>query len=189
MAVAALAVTSLLSVAACGSGSSNNNPASPQSNGGGKTPSGQSLKGASYDILGQWTGGEQDAFQAVIDAFDQQTGASGNYTPAPGGDEAGVLGTKVAGGTPPDIAILSLPGAIAQYATSNKLFPVDPDVVSAVNSNFASEWGKLGSYKGEMYCVPVDAANKATVSYNAKLFSNAGMSPPPKTWDELSKDG
>ncbi len=187
LAVTTLAVASLLTVAACGGGSSST-PKSSQSNGG--SPSGgPNLQGASYDILGQWTGGEQKAFQAVIDAFDQQTGATGHYTPAAGGDEAGVLGTKVAGGTPPDIAILSLPGAIAQYATSNKMFPVDSDVVSAVNSNFASEWGQLGSYKGKMYCVPVDAANKSTVWYNAKLFSNAGISSPPKTWDDLIKDG
>ena len=38
-----------------------------------------------------------------------------------------------------------------------------------------------------MYCVPVDAANKSTVWYNAKLFSNAGISSPPKTWDDLIK--
>jgi len=187
LAVTTLAVASLLTAAACGGGSSNP-PKSSQSNGG--SPSGgPNLQGVSYDVLGQWTGGEQKAFQAVIDAFDQQTGASGNYTPAAGGDEAGVLGTKVAGGTPPDIAILSLPGAIAQYASSNKMFPASSDVQSAVSANFASEWGTLGSYKGQLYCAPVDASNKSTVWYNTKSFSNAGISSPPTTWDEWLKDG
>ncbi|MGH3444933.1 MAG: ABC transporter substrate-binding protein, partial [Nocardioidaceae bacterium] len=142
----------------------------------------------SYTVLGQWTGGEQAAFQAVIDNFDKQTGAKGHYTPAAGGNEAGVLGTKVAGGTPPDIAVLSLPGDIAKYASTSKMYPVSAKVQSSVSSNFASEWGKLGSYKGKMYCVPVDASNKSTVWYNTKLFQNAGISSPPTTWTDLIKD-
>jgi len=191
VAITGLALASLLSVAACGGGSSNSPKANASQSGGGSSPtaSGPNLKGASFDILGQWTGGEQAAFQAVINAFDQQTGATGHYTPAAGGDEAGVLGTKVAGGTPPDIAILSLPGAIAEYAKPGKIYPVSSAVQSAVNSNFSSEWGTLGSYNGKMYCVPVDAANKSTMWYNAKLFSNAGISSPPQSWDDLIKDG
>jgi ABC-type glycerol-3-phosphate transport system substrate-binding protein len=191
LAVSAIAAASLLSVTACGSGSSN-----PKAGGGGGSATagggggggGASLNGVSYDVLGQWTGGEQAAFQAVINNFDQKTGAKGHYTPAAGGDEAGVLGTKVAGGTPPDIAILSLPGAIAQYASSNKIYPVTSQVQQAVSSNFASQWGTLGSYKGKMYCVPVDASNKSTVWYNSTLFQNAGISSPPTTWPDLIKD-
>ncbi len=189
VAFSAVAVASLMTVAACGGGSSNT-PNSSSSNSGGSSPSGgQNLKGVSYSVLGQWTGGEQQAFQAVIDAFDQKTGASGHYTPAAGGNEAGVLGTKVAGGTPPDIAILSLPGAIAQYASSNKMYPADSAVQSAVSSNFAGEWAKLGSYNNKLYCAPVDASDKSTIWYNATLFKNAGISSPPKTWQDLIKDG
>ncbi|MCW2780334.1 MAG: extracellular solute-binding protein [Marmoricola sp.] len=182
LAVTAIAATSLLSVAACGSSSSSGD------SGSGSSPSGQSLKGVSFTILGQWTGGEQDAFQAVIDAFDKKTGAKGTYTPAAGGDEAGVLGTKVAGGTPPDIAVLSLPGAIAQYASANKIQPASAAVQSAVSANFATEWGTLASAGGKLYGVPVDASDKSTVWYNAKAFTNAGITPP-ATWDDLIKAG
>ena len=173
--IAAVAVVSLVAVAGCGGSS-------------GSGSGGDSLKGKSFTILGQWTGGEQAAFDAVIKDFDNSTGASGKYTPAAGGNEAGVLGTKVAGGTPPDIAILSLPGAIAQYASSNKIYPVSAATQKVVAENFASKWGDLGSYQGKMYCVPVDASNKSTVWYNANLFDNAGISTPPTTWPDLIKD-
>ncbi|MCW2754461.1 MAG: extracellular solute-binding protein [Marmoricola sp.] len=179
LAVAAVTATSLVSLAACGSSSG-----SP-----GSTGTGQSLKGVSFTILGQWTGGEQDAFQAVINAFDSSTGAKGIYTPAAGGDEAGVLGTKVAGGTPPDIAVLSLPGAIQQYAASNKVQPASAAVQSAVTSNFATEWATLASAGGKLYGVPVDASDKSTVWYNAKAFTDAGITTPPATWDDLIKAG
>ncbi|MGI8576740.1 MAG: ABC transporter substrate-binding protein [Nocardioidaceae bacterium] len=148
-----------------------------------------SYQGQSFTILGQWTGGEQAAFQAVIDAFDKQTGATGKYTPAAGGDEATVLGTQVAGGTPPDIAVLSLPGAIAQYASAGKLQPLAANTKTAVANNFASEWVSLGSYAGKDYGVPVDASDKSTVWYNAKAFANAGISTTPATWPDLIKDG
>jgi multiple sugar transport system substrate-binding protein/alpha-glucoside transport system substrate-binding protein len=183
--LAAVGVASALAVAGCGGGSSSGGG----SGGSGGSSGGQSLKGQSFTILGQWTGGEQAAFQAVIKNFDDKTGATGHYTPAAGGNEAGVLGTKVAGGTPPDIAILSLPGAIAQYASSNKIYPVSSATQQVVAQNFASKWGDLGSYKGKMYCVPVDASNKSTMWYNNDLFKTAGITTPPTTWPDLIKDG
>jgi len=176
--LAALATASVVALAGCGGSSGS----------GSGSGSGSALKGQSFTILGQWTGGEQDAFNAVIKNFDSSTGASGTYTPAAGGDEAGVLGTKVNGGAPPDIAILSLPGAIAQYASKNKIYPVSSATQQVVKSQFASKWGDLGSYNGKMYCVPVDASNKSTVWYNNTAFSNAGISTPPATWPDLIKD-
>jgi ABC-type glycerol-3-phosphate transport system substrate-binding protein len=179
--ITAAALASAVTVAGCGGSSTPSGGKSGSGGGGG------SLSGQSFTILGQWTGGEQAAFQAVIKNFDDKTGATGHYTPAAGGDEAGVLGTKVAGGTPPDIAILSLPGAIAQYASSNKISPVSSATQQVVAQNFASKWGDLGSYQGKMYCVPVDASNKSTVWYNANSFKNAGISSTPQTWPALIK--
>ncbi|MBO0811223.1 MAG: extracellular solute-binding protein [Microlunatus sp.] len=189
----------MIGLAACsgsagpgGSGSPTGSPSAPSTGAGSPSPTGAaggSLTGQSFTILGQWTGGEQTAFQAVIDAFDKQTGATGHYTPAAGGDEATVLGTKVAGGTPPDVAILSLPGAIAQYASSGDLKPATAAMKSATDANYSSEWATLGSYKGKLYGVPVDASNKSTIWYNTKLFNNAGISAAPATWPDLIKDG
>ena len=186
--IAAAAVASSVAVAGCGGGSTPSSGGSPSGASSSSGSAGHSLDGQSFTILGQWTGGEQAAFEAVIKQFDDKTGATGHYTPAAGGNEAGVLGTKVAGGTPPDIAILSLPGAIAQYASSSKIFPVSTATQQVVGQNFASEWGKLGSYQGKMYCVPVDASNKSTVWYNNDLFKTAGISSTPQTWPDLIKD-
>jgi ABC-type glycerol-3-phosphate transport system substrate-binding protein len=146
------------------------------------------LKGKSFTVLGQWTGAEEAAFQAVIKAFDSATGASGKYQAAAGGDEAGVLATKVNGGTPPDIAMLALPGAISQYAKSNKIQPLNAAAKSAVAANYASVWANLATVNGKVYGVPFDASNKSTVWYRTKAFSDAGISSPPKTWADFLKD-
>lgn len=203
--IGSIAAASLVGLAACGGGGSGGSagsgasastaPSAPATSAAAapsaaaSSPSGGgSLAGQSFTILGQWTGGEQQAFQAVLDKFDSETGATGHYTPAAGGDEATVLGTKVAGGTPPDVAILSLPGAIAQYASSGDLKPATAAMKKATADNYSSEWGTLGSYKGKLYGVPVDASNKSTIWYNAKLFANAGITQPPATWPDLIKD-
>jgi ABC-type glycerol-3-phosphate transport system substrate-binding protein len=170
-------------VAGCSSGSSNSSSSSSSSAGGAK-----SLAGTSFTVLGQWTGAEQAAFQKVLDGFDAKTGATATYTPAAGGDMATVLGAQVNGGTPPDVAILSLPGAISQYATAGKLQPVSSAGQTAVKQNFAGEWATLATVGGKLYGVPVDASNKSTVWYSANAFKNAGISGTPASWDDWMKD-
>jgi ABC-type glycerol-3-phosphate transport system substrate-binding protein len=182
---AALAV----SLAACSNGSSGNgNSSSPANSGSSSLSNVPNLSGTSFTILGQWTGAEQSAFQNVVNQFNKATGAHGVYQPAAGGDETTVLGTKVSGGNPPDIAILSLPGAIAQYATAGKLQPVNSEGQQMTANNFAAQWAKLATVNGKLYGTPVDASNKSTVWYNANLFKNAGISSTPTTWPDFLKD-
>ena len=182
-------------LAGCGSGNSTSPGTSETpttgTSGGGSSSSAAALpdlSGVSFNILGQWTGAEQAAFQAVLDKFDSQTGAKGKYVAAPGGDEATVLGTRVSGGNPPDVAILALPGAISQYANSHDLQPVNADAQAATKANFSGEWAKLATVGGKLYGVPVDASDKSTVWYLAKAFQDAGISSPPATWPDLIKD-
>ncbi|MCW2538338.1 MAG: extracellular solute-binding protein [Frankiales bacterium] len=187
--VVAIATASLSTMVACGSSSPAANPAASGGSSGGPAAGAPNLKGQSFSVLGQWTGAEQAAFQSVLDQFQKQTGATGTYTPTPGGDEATVLGAKVAGGAPPDVAILALPGAISQYASVKKLKPVSEAGQATVRANFADEWAKLASLDGTLYGVPVDASNKSTVWYNVKAFDTAGVTSAPTTWDGLLKNG
>jgi alpha-glucoside transport system substrate-binding protein len=178
---AAVSVALIGLVAGCSSSSSGGNDSSGGS-------AGKSLSGTTFTVLGQWTGAEQKAFQAVLDGFNKKTGATATYTPAAGGDEATVLGAKVAGGTPPDVAMLALPGAISQYANAGKLQEVSSAAKSATSDNFSGEWANLATVNGKLYGVPFDAANKSTVWYNTKAFSSAGINGTPKTWDDWIKD-
>jgi ABC-type glycerol-3-phosphate transport system substrate-binding protein len=185
VAVAAAAATVLGAAAGCSSSKKSTSGTNGSSSSSGAAA--VNLSGKSFTVLGQWTGAEQQAFQSVIDKFDQQTGAKGTYTPAAGGDEATVLGTQVNGGNPPDIAMLALPGAISQYATAGKLQPLSADVLSAVSANFASVWTQLATVNGKVYGVPFDASNKSTVWYRTKAFTDAGISSDPATWQDLLK--
>ena len=170
--------------AATSSSSGATSSSTAAASGGGSTAD---LKGQSFTVLGQWTGGEQAAFQAVLSAFNKQDHANGSYSSA-GSDETTTLGTKVAGGTPPDIAILSLPGSIDTYAQEGKLQPASAAAQAAVSSNFASVWSGLGSLGGKLYGIPVDASDKSTVWYNNTLWQNAGLTSTPTTWTQFLAD-
>jgi len=167
----------LMLLAACGGGESGQSSSS----------SGGANVGGSVSVWAVWTGAEQKAFQQVLDGFHQQSGTTGNFQ-SKGDQLPTVLGTAITGGAPPDVAILPQPGLLHDLAAKNALKPIDSIAGDAVNANFASVWKNLGSDGGKLYGVYFKAANKSTVWYNTKAFSNAGISSPPKTFDELVTD-
>ncbi len=141
------------------------------------------LTGQTLEVAAVWTGDEQKNFKAVTDLFTQQTGAKVQYT-STGDDIATVLGTRIQGGSPPDVAFLPQPGLMKQFAGKNQLQPLDNVIGTEMGTNYAPVWKDLGSVDGKLYGLLFKAANKSTVWYNTKVFNDAGVQPP-KTWDEL----
>jgi spermidine/putrescine-binding protein len=168
-----------LGAAACGG--------DDDSGGGGSTTQAQSLKGQSIQVYAVWSGSEQKNFQQVLDAFTQQTGATVTYT-STGDNMSTVLGSKIEGGAPPDVAMLPQQGLLVQLANDGSLKKVNADVQAAVDANFAPVWKNLASVDGTLYGVYYKVANKSTVWYRPQAFQDAGISASPKTWDEFIQD-
>ncbi|MGZ4521826.1 MAG: ABC transporter substrate-binding protein [Mycobacteriaceae bacterium] len=144
------------------------------------------LDGQAFSVLGPWTKDEQATFQKVLDSFNSKTGAKGVFTSG-GDDVPTILGTKVAGGAPPDVAVLASPGTVEKFAKAGNLKPANPAVQAAVAANYGPLWTKLGSVDGTLYGVYADASNKSTVWYNTKAFQTAGITTEPKTWEDFLK--
>ena len=145
------------------------------------------LDGQRMTVLGKWSGEEQAAFEQVIASFEQRTGADVTYSS--GGDNiATVLGTAIQGGSPPDVAVLPQPGLLTDLAGANRLQEVSGPVSELVDENYAPVWRELGSVDGKLYGVWFKAANKSTVWYRTDLLEAAGVTEPPKTWDEFLDD-
>lgn len=144
------------------------------------------LDGQAFSVLGPWTKDEQATFQKVLDSFNSKTGAKGVFTSG-GDDVPTILGTKVAGGAPPDVAVLASAGAVQKYAKAGNLKPANPAVQAAVAANYSSSWSDFGSVDGKLYGVFPDASNKSTVWYNTKAFQTAGITTEPKTWEDFLK--
>lgn len=150
-----------------------------------KAPKGD-LDGVHLDIYATWSGSEQQKFQNVLNAFKAKTGASVTYT-STGDNMATVLGSKLAGGQPPDIALVAQPGVIVEYAKKGYAKPLGPQAQAAVQANYSKVWQDLGTVDGKLYGFAFKAANKSTVWYRTAAFQQAGIQPP-TTWADLVKD-
>ncbi|MEU6195083.1 ABC transporter substrate-binding protein [Streptomyces sp. NPDC047061] len=173
-----------LALTACGS--------SDKKSGGGDTSTGATatstltlpkLDGTTLEVAAVWTGQEQKNFKQVLAEFEKRTGAKVTFVPAQD-PIINFLGSKIAGGQPPDIALLPQPGAIKQAVQKGWAKPLDADTLAEVQKNYSQGWQDIGKVDGKQYGVYYKAANKSLVWYNAKVFENAGAKEP-KTWQEL----
>lgn len=73
----------------------------------------------------------------------------------------------------------------ANYAQEGLLYKASE--VMSDPSNLMPAFKTLGSYQGAQYGMPFTTSSR-TLFYNKKLFAQAGIAAPPKTWDELMTD-
>ncbi|MGV9252778.1 ABC transporter substrate-binding protein [Streptomyces sp. NPDC003697] len=174
-----------LSLTACG-GSDDDTPNGGKSSG--STDSGSALtlpklNGQSLEVAAVWTGGEQANFKKVLAEFEKRTGAKVTFVPAQD-PIINFLGSKIAGGQPPDVALLPQPGAIRQAVEKNWAKPLGAEAQAQLAKNYSQGWQDIGKVDGKPYGVYYKAANKSLIWYNAQVFENAGASEP-KTWKDL----
>ena len=96
------------------------------------------------------------------------------------------LTTQMQSGTPPDLFQSWGGGTMAAPAAAGMLKDITADVApwkDTVNAGAMS----IYAYNGKQYGVPWDMG-MIGFWYNKKLFSDAGISAPPATWDELVTD-
>jgi alpha-glucoside transport system substrate-binding protein len=143
------------------------------------------LNGQKIEVAAVWTGPEQDNFKKVLAEFEKRTGATVTFVPAQD-PIINFLGSKIAGGDPPDIAMLPQVGAIKQAVDNKWAKPVGTAAQAQLDANFSDGWKNLGKVGGKQYGVYFKAANKSLIWYNNAVFENAGATVP-KTWDEFLK--
>ncbi|WP_369169762.1 ABC transporter substrate-binding protein [Streptomyces sp. R28] len=184
-AAAVLAGALALSLTACGGGDDNDsgNEQSGSDQETGSTVTLPKLNGESLEVAAVWTGAEQENFKKVLAEFEKRTGAKVTFVPAQD-PIINFLGSKVAGGQPPDIAMLPQPGAIKQAVEKKWAKPLGADAVKELQANYSQGWQDIGKVDNKQYGVYYKAANKSLIWYNAQVFENAGATEP-KTWDEL----
>ncbi|MER6305806.1 ABC transporter substrate-binding protein [Streptomyces sp. NPDC001657] len=143
------------------------------------------LAGQRLQVTAVWTGAERENFVKVLDEFEKRTGATVDFVPS-GDDMAGFIGSKIAGGGPPDVAMLQQVGVLNEFAGKGWLKPLGPEAKAQLAKNYGKGWRDLGAHKGTEYGVYFKASNKSLVWYNAQAFGSAGVQEP-KTWAEFLK--
>jgi multiple sugar transport system substrate-binding protein len=104
-------------------------------------------------------------------------------------EEAGrKLTTQIAGGNPPDSAYLDA-GTIADFASRGALVKLDDYVKRSDTKpdDFVKAFKASAEYDGGLYALPFDGESTG-LFYRTDLFQAAGITDPPKTWDEFLAD-
>jgi len=75
----------------------------------------------------------------------------------------------------------------ADYAQSGLLYAAKDVTSPDTFSNLLSVFAKLNTYNGTQYGMPFTTSAR-TLFYSKKLFTAAGISAPPQTWDDVKAD-
>ena len=187
-ALIAFAAAGALALTGCGDNKPDAKASTPAS--GAPQPSAKTLElpkldGEKLQVIAVWTGAEGENFKKVLKEFESRTGATVTYVPT---QDAMLtyLGSKISGGTPPDVALLQQPGALKQAVANKWLKPVDATTQAQLDKNYSKGWKDIAAVGGTQYGVYYKAANKSLVWYNTKVFDNAGATEP-KTWPDFLK--
>jgi len=168
-------MTAVLVLAACGNGDDGDGE------GGGDVAEGD----GAIVVTSLWGGTEEAAFQAVLDAFTEETGIEAEYE-ANRTDYATVLRTRIQGDNPPDVAIIPGIGTLRSLARDGSLVSMADLGIdrAAIEGNYAPGILDVGVVDDELYGIMVKLNSKATIFYSPDRFGEMGVEPA-ETWDDL----
>jgi len=137
-------------------------------------------------VWAEWTAQEQQDFLAALAPFTAETGITVNYQ-GKGNNMDTALTAAVSGGSPPAVALVPDPGTLDALAKQGcdqgpHEHPRHPDVQLRQCVEHA------GQLQRQAVRVWFKGANKNTIWYNPALFTAAGISSPPTTWEQLLTD-
>lgn len=178
-------------IAGCGSTGSANN--SGNSGGSANTATNTSSSSSSTPVdlkVGIWSSSpaEKQLVQNQINAFEKQNPNIHVSIQVITGNYLQVLQPMLASKTAPDIFYVDSSYA-PQLESAGVLAPLD-SYISKDNINtgdFSSSLLKAFQWQGKTYGLPKDF-NTLALEYNKDLLAKAGISAPPKTWDEFQTD-
>ena len=142
--------------------------------------------GGSVSLWAEWTSTEQQDFEAVLAPFQSETGVNVIYS-GKGSNMDTAIDAAVAGGAPPQVALVPDPGTVTALAKKGAIQPLAP-VIGSEAADYGAAWNNLVTYKNKLYGVWFKGANKNTVWYNPAEFAMAGLKTTPKTWQQLLSD-
>jgi multiple sugar transport system substrate-binding protein len=99
------------------------------------------------------------------------------------------LTTQIAGGNPPDVAYIDASGT-SDFASRGALVNLDNYISrsSIVKpDDYVDAFKTFVTYNGHIWGLPIDGESTG-LFYRTDLFKAAGISGPPKTWDEFMSD-
>lgn len=185
-------LTSLVLIVSClaGCGGAPAESATPAAAEAGAQPSAEAPEGATELIFwSQWSGENAAQFQTIIDEYNNGEGKDNNIFVKIERveDENSEMMMKLMAarlaGTMPDIVHVAQMSFIAM--ARNELFTEPPnEVQDYIKENYFEACAGLAEYNGVYWGYPTEHQVMA-LFWNKQQFAEAGLSGPPRTWDEL----
>jgi multiple sugar transport system substrate-binding protein len=183
-----LVLTLMISLAACGSntakeGNVDSTPSTSQSS---SAPDDTKKEPVEIIYWGDWGGEGQKQFETMMEAFNNsQDRIRATYVVTQ--DMVTKFLTAASSGQAPDIMFWDRWRTVL-YAPKDVLYPIN-DFMARDNvkvEDFYTEAVRELSYNGNIYGLPLTVDARA-LFYNKKFFAEAGITTPPRTWDELNE--
>lgn len=129
--------------------------------------------------MGPWLASEADAFEAVLDGFRESASIAIEYE---GTDQIlPALTTRVAAGSPPDVAILPVAQGLKELAAQGALVSLN-SMSDVITENFDAGWINQFTIDGEIYAIPT-RSNVQTVLW----FNPEAVGDPPTSWSAFTE--
>jgi alpha-glucoside transport system substrate-binding protein len=137
-------------------------------------------------VTSLWGGTEQEAFEAVLTAFTEETGITAEYEPNRT-DYATVLRTRIQGGNPPDVAIIPGIGTLRSLARDGSLISMADLGIdrAAIEGNYAPGILDVGVVDDELYGIMVKLNTKMAIWYDPQRFGEMALSAEAADFDDL----
>lgn len=185
----ALGVGGALALALAASGCLQDpNPSGGQGGGGlgGFVDGGTADGDGTVTILGAFGGDEQKQFEASLADFEKESGINVQFT----GDQdfTTTIKQKVNSGDSPDIGLFPQPGGLIEFASQDKVNPIDTYLdVDKVDSTLVKGMLDSSQYNGRYYGAPMRLAVKSLVWYPKPTYEDGGYSTDPSSIQDLAK--
>ncbi|MEM6824987.1 MAG: ABC transporter substrate-binding protein [Pseudomonadota bacterium] len=146
--------------------------------------------GEALTIFGPWLAGEGEAFQDLVNFFNEATGADGTYTGSDSLEQQIVIDAEA--GSAPNLAVFPQPGLAANMAARGFLTPLAEGTEDWIVENFAAgeSWVDLGTYADDagtdqLYGFFFNVNVKSLVWYIPENFEDFGYEVP-ETMEEFT---
>jgi multiple sugar transport system substrate-binding protein len=181
-ALLAAAGAAVLALAACSSGKGSKN--APPASGAGSGNGGGSVKSIKVVIAGYSPDETPKFWNGLAAKYKTQTGITANIQVISWDTIDQQVKTMAQTDSLPDVMNYN---TFASYAKDGLLYSADEVLSPATAQDFIDIFNQGGTYNGKVYGFPILSSARA-LFYNKTLFSQAGISSPPKTWDEFEAD-
>lgn len=136
-------------------------------------------------ILGAFGGQEQEAFEASLAEFEEESGIDVQYTPD--ADFTNIIRQRVGAGQAPDIALYPQPGGLLEQAANGAVQPIDTYLdYDALDQTLVPGFLESARLNGRVYGVPMRMAVKSLVWYTQAGYGAEGYDTAPANLDELA---